>query len=266
VFKLVDGSESLVLEATNDCCLEGLAIDAEGNLYVADGFLGEVMSFGPDGSVLDAPLAVTQIGGPTALAFGRDQDGSPNDRLFAANGWYNLPEYLGGSIVELNSAAIHAAGFFVTRPDNLLYLSKEALRDGVMGAEYRDTLIAEDATTALTWDLADGALPGGLELNAQSGVISGIPAEHGTHDFVVGASDGDQHGERVYQIEVRIPVLVADDVASAVLGVEGILTGSEVRYLDMIGNGNGEFDIGDFRAFVLGGSSLTTNRVPRREQ
>jgi hypothetical protein len=135
-----------------------------------------------------------------------------------------------------------------------------------MGAEYRDTLIAEGASAALTWDLVDGVLPDGLVLDGETGVISGIPAEDGTHDFVVSASDGDRYGERVYQIVVRAPMLVLNDVVSAVLGVEGILTESEIRYLDMIGNGNDGLDIGDFRAYLLGGSSLTASTAPRREQ
>jgi hypothetical protein len=47
------------------------------------------------------------------------------------------------------------------------------------------------------------------------------------------------------------PDLDADDVADQLLGVRSSLGASELEYLDAIGNGNGSFDVGDFRAWLI---------------
>ena len=46
------------------------------------------------------------------------------------------------------------------------------------------------------------------------------------------------------------PVMAAADVADHLMGVRDVLTAEEIDYLDEIGNGNGAFDVGDFRAWL----------------
>ncbi len=46
------------------------------------------------------------------------------------------------------------------------------------------------------------------------------------------------------------PVLALEDVADHLLGEAGALTDNETRFLDLLGNGNGVFDVGDFRAYL----------------
>ena len=253
VLKLVAGTRQFVVQMITDCCLEGLAFDQNGNIYVANGFRGEVLLFNALGSVLEEPLAFTNLGGPIALSFARAADGLPTRRLYAANMGFNLsPPYV-GSVVQLNAAGILADGFLVS-PPVLLGLPKTTLRNGLMGAAYTDTLVVTNATGIPTWSLSSGSLPTGLSLDAATGIIGGIPEETGNFQIVARVDDGIQQGQRRYAFAITAPPLVLADVADAVLGVTGLLSDDEIRYLDLLGNRNDRLDIGDFRAFVLGGN------------
>ena len=253
VYKLVAGAPQFVVQMITNCCLEGLAFDQDGNIYVANGFRGEVLLFNASGSALEEPLAFTNLGGPIALSFARAADGSPTRRLYAANMGFNLsPPYV-GSVVQLNTAGILADGFLVD-PPVLLGLPKTTLRNGVMGAAYSDTLVVTNATGTPTWSLSSGSLPAGLSLDAATGIISGIPEQTGNFEIVAHVDDGNQQGQRRYAFTITAPSLALADVADAILGVTGLLSDDEIRYLDLLGNQNDRLDIGDFRAFLLGGN------------
>ena len=253
VYKLVAGAPQFVVQMITNCCLEGLAFDQDGNIYVANGFRGEVLLFNASGSALEEPLAFTNLGGPIALSFARAADGSPTRRLYAANMGFNLsPPYV-GSVVQLNTAGILADGFLVD-PPVLLGLPKTTLRNGVMGAAYSDTLVVTNATGTPTWSLSSGSLPAGLSLDAATGIISGIPEQTGNFEIVAHVDDGNQQGQRRYVFTITAPSLILADVADAILGVTGLLSDDEIRYLDLLGNQNDRLDIGDFRAFLLGGN------------
>jgi len=45
-------------------------------------------------------------------------------------------------------------------------------------------------------------------------------------------------------------VLTTSTVLGVLLGTSGMLTADEIRYLDLLGNRNGQYDVGDFRAFI----------------
>ncbi len=112
VYKLIGGQPQLFIQAPS--FLEALAFDVDGNLYVANGFLGNVILYAADGSAVDDPFAFTNLGGPINLAFGRDGDGTTNARLFAANQGFNLSPPFAGGIVEMNPAGIRAPGWPLT--------------------------------------------------------------------------------------------------------------------------------------------------------
>ena len=75
----------------------------------------------------------------------------------------------------------------------------------------------------------------------------------GTHTAVItvsgNADDSPQTADVTFVVRER-PVLAADDVADHLMGVRAALSASELDYLDEIGNGNGRFDVGDFRAWL----------------
>jgi subtilisin family serine protease len=76
----------------------------------------------------------------------------------------------------------------ITMPLNLMVVSTE-LPPGVLAEEYQATLKATGGTKPYTWAVINGTLPDGLELDADTGVISGIPSASGTFDFTVEVTD-----------------------------------------------------------------------------
>ena len=52
------------------------------------------------------------------------------------------------------------------------------------------------------------------------------------------------------RVGVDIPTILISGAAAHLMGVSGQLTAAQVTYLDMQGNRNGRYDLGDFRAFV----------------
>ena len=64
------------------------------------------------------------------------------------------------------------------------------LASAVTGTPYQQSLSASGGTPPYTWSLQGGALPGGLALDAQSGVIGGMPSAAGRASFTVQVQDG----------------------------------------------------------------------------
>ena len=129
-------------------------------------------------------------------------------------------------------------------------VTTNALNPGVMGAAYEDTLMASGGSGAYTWTHVGGdTLPDGLSL-APSGVITGAPEEDGTYQIVYQATSGALTSQDTVSLSVTRPNLALNDVVRQLLGPLAPLSADEQNYLDIIGNGNGLFDIGDFRAYL----------------
>jgi hypothetical protein len=62
--------------------------------------------------------------------------------------------------------------------------------DGQTGKPYELALLTGPAGGQLKWSIADGELPPGLSLDAQTGAIAGTPATAGSYRFTVAVSDG----------------------------------------------------------------------------
>lgn len=76
----------------------------------------------------------------------------------------------------------------------LLSIETQSLADGVVGAEYSQTLRAAGGSSPYKWDLKSGRLPDGLVLS-DAGVISGTPSTPGELSFEVRATD--QSGQTI---------------------------------------------------------------------
>jgi hypothetical protein len=85
---------------------------------------------------------------------------------------------------------------------------------------------------------------------SSSGLVSGIPAKTGSFSATVRATSGSQTADGTLALTVTAPQLVTANVVSQILGTRSPLTADELKYLDLLGNNNGTFDVGDFLAWV----------------
>ena len=132
-----------------------------------------------------------------------------------------------------------------------LAIQSDALDAGTMGAHYADTLTAAGGDGSFTWSWVGGdALPAGLVLEPASGAIRGVPEESGNYRVIFEAVSGALTAEATVTLAVSRPSLLLDEVVGQLLGPVNPLDRDELRYLDLIGNQDGTFDIGDFRAYL----------------
>jgi hypothetical protein len=77
-----------------------------------------------------------------------------------------------------------------------LSITSQALPTTVPQQLYDATLEATGGVPPYRWEITSGELPKGLDLNATTGMISGVPAERGQFEFVVTVSDSAESPHR----------------------------------------------------------------------
>jgi hypothetical protein len=183
-------------------------------------------------------------------------------RLLADNVGFNLvPPYVGG-LVEMNPAGMRAVGFRVGI--DLLRIVNATLKNGGAGGDYADTLRLASAPGAATWSLYSGVLPPGLTL-AADGRLSGIPSQAGAYPFAVRVDAAGQFGVRSYTVTITAPTVSVDGASQHLMGGTPLDLATQ-RYLDLQGNKNGRFDVGDFRAYLRANGQLPATAVAGKEQ
>ena len=244
IYRIVDGVPQLVFRGTPT--LGAPVFDRDGFLYVANPGLGRVILLDPDFHVVQDPFARSYQGGSSALAFLRDATGAETSRLVTGSvGLGTLASDL-GVIAELNPAGVRAPGSRVGT--DLLHVANAALPDGVVGADYAETLQLVAAPAPAVWSVSAGTLPPGLTLSPD-GRLAGIPTRSGAYSFAVRAAAGAQLAFKAFTVTVTVPAVTVDAAAADLLG-GAPLDLTRRRFLDLQGNRNGNFDIGDFRAFL----------------
>jgi hypothetical protein len=218
----------------------GLAFDRDGNIYLGTASRG-ITLYGANYQSLNDPFASSGLNLTGNVVFARDAGGAMTSRLLGIN--------LGdGSVREVNSAGVRAPGFRIGT--DLLLFATDSIRRGVMGGEYGDTLRVEGITTGLTWSITSGALPPGISLNATTGALSGIPQTSGTYTFSARAEGLGRVGVKEFLFEVIRPIVERGAASEYLLGVSTRLSPTLQRFMDLQGNKNGRFDIGDLRAYL----------------
>jgi hypothetical protein len=108
----------------------------------------------------------------------------------------------------------------------------------------------------VTWIRTGGQLPDGLILNSL-GQLYGSALELGSFPVQLVAIDVlGLFAEGTITIEVGDPGISLSRLASQFLGVGEALSQSQIDFLDNVGNHSGDYDLGDFRAWVLANPSL----------
>ena len=262
VFKLVNNTPQLVV--LSPPVVDGFAFDRDGYLYVTSGlFSPQVQLFDPAGVPVDTPFARTNMSGRLHLAFLRDANGAMTSRLLASNVEFDGVSFV-GSIVEMNPAGVRAPGLRIG--GDLLQVANTSLRAGVVGADYADTLRIVAPPGPVTWSVVSGTLPPGITLAAATGVLSGIPAQDGAFPVSVRGDAASKSGFGSFTITVTEPTVVVQAAATHLLGGTPV-DSVQQRFLDLQGNQNGKFDIGDFRAYLRATGQLPLlQALIRKEQ
>ncbi len=126
-------------------------------------------------------------------------DAGGNYQFQAINGtwqvWLECYDLQSGGYTCANPAQTTVAGAsttvnFVVQPAAPLQITTPAsLPNGTAGISYTSQLQASGGQTPYTWSLVSGGLPGGLTLNNNSGLISGMPSNTGTFQLTVRVAD-----------------------------------------------------------------------------
>jgi len=117
-------------------------------------------------------------------------------------------------------------------------------------------LVATNGTSPITWSVVAGSLPPGIAMSS-TGRLTGAALATGAFPVTVEALDF---------IGLTAQASIDMDVAEPALAIEGLtsrflLSGPALdplleAYVDYQGNGNGTYDLGDLRAWVLAHPSL----------
>jgi hypothetical protein len=117
--------------------------------------------------------------------------------------------------------------FTLTIASSLTITTPPALSSGAVGSAYSVTLNASGGTPPYTWSIINGALPGGLILNASTGAITGIPRASGPSSFTAQVTDGaSATATKLFTISVAssLAITTPGTLPSGALGVPYSLT------------------------------------------
>ncbi len=136
-----------------------------------------------------------------------------------------------------------------------LFVTDDTLPVGLMGSPYTHQIASSGGTGTNIWQASGGTLPTGLSLSS-AGLISGVPEETGEFHIAVSLFSGSQTSSDTVNLEVSAPALVVTGVLEQLIGSNSTLSDTDLRYLDLLGNGNSRLDVGDFLAWIeaTGGS------------
>ncbi len=148
-------------------------------------------------SVADGTLpAGLQIGAETGVIAGTPTAAGTSDFTVQAtdnNGLQARQQY---------SLVVAARGQFT--------ITTTTLPNGSVGTAYSQTIATTGGTSPFRWSVATGTLPGGLQLGAANGVLSGTPTTAGTFDFTLQALDNaNTQARQQYTVTIVGPPVIS---------------------------------------------------------
>jgi len=135
------------------------------------------------------------------------------------------------------------------------------LPGGQWGYSYNTVLRATCGGGNYRWSVVSGTPPPGVGLS-QGGVLSGWPTDTGTYTFQVSVTDQTQTAGRGMTLHVVEPSLTLQQVLSLEFQGPALANGDQTRYLDLQGNRNNTFDIGDFLRWLGRTGNVAPAGVP----
>jgi M6 family metalloprotease-like protein len=140
----------------------------------------------------------------------------------------------------------------------LLAFVDSSLAPGTMGASYSSQVRVTGGAGSGTYgvSLVGGSVPAGISFNltAEGAELVGVPEETGRFPISVRVTSGNLATTHDFQLEVDAPALAVSRLVDQLLEGSELLTADEVRYLDLLGNRNDGFDVGDFLAWLDAGN------------
>ncbi|MEO6804640.1 MAG: Ig domain-containing protein [Edaphobacter sp.] len=104
-----------------------------------------------------------------------------------------------------------------------LVVNTSSLPSGTVGSGYLTLLQASGGSAPYSWSIASGNLPAGLNLTANTGIISGVPSAAGTSTFTAAVADAAKPGQtRSVTLSLSVaPVSLAITTSSLPSGTIG---------------------------------------------
>jgi len=172
---------------------------------------------GPDGSVgwFYGTGTSTVLG---AIEFWAVPSGSTSHVrvLFPTNGLT-----AGAYWIRAQSAYSNSSARYPITVVAVLSVSTTAMPAGTVGVAYTSNLQATGGLQPYTWSITQGSLPPGLNLNAQTGAVSGTPAQQGHFVFTAAAADsGGQNASNSLAIDIA-PAPLAITTEALPAGIVG---------------------------------------------
>jgi len=161
-------------------------------------------------------------------------------------GWFGSDTTASSGTLELRMSRPFAVEAVFAAP---LVVADETLPTATMGTDFNHRIAVDGGTGTESWELVSGALPFGLTLS-EGGVVSGLPEETGSFPLGLVVTSGSQTVSETLNFSVAAPALTVADVLQHLVGEGTTLSDEDILYLDLVGNYNSVFDLGDFLGWV----------------
>ena len=86
------------------------------------------------------------------------------------------------------------------------------------GSNFSQTFTLYNASNSVIWSVISGSLPTGLNLNASTGTISGIPVTAGTYSFTVQAQSGYSIASKTFVLTVNLAITTDSYLPEGIAG------------------------------------------------